>query len=202
MPDQARIRVTVGHIESLRHQGPQACMTWNEDTGRVEAVSPDRALRPNRMIITGHRGLGELAELRTTLGDEATDEVLAEDLTCIANDWLAEWPEVRAMNLQVEEVRGHLADKGVHLVASPTFTLPATGLPQLTDYYRLADGELTASVTVTFGFMMPTRIVTEDERGRTRREWNVTLVTNRAFSHAVTSKTIAATVTRTLAANH
>ncbi|WP_236567995.1 hypothetical protein [Nocardiopsis sp. FR6] len=198
MPHGARIIITRDHVEDLRDHGPSACLTWHEDTHQVEAVGPHTALNPSRMIITGYQGLRELADYYTAEGHEVADDDLALDLTDIAADWRADWPGIRTMNLQVEDLRGALAEAGAYLSTAPTFMLPGHGLPQMTDYYRLAGGSRLASVTVGFGFTEPTRITAEDPDDDTQPIADLTLGTSGTLTHAATSRLIASTVTSAL----
>ncbi|OKI21309.1 hypothetical protein A6A08_21180 [Nocardiopsis sp. TSRI0078] len=198
MPYGARIIITRDHVEDLRGHGSGACLTWHEDTHQVEAVGPHTALNPSRMIITGYQGLCEMADYYAAEGHEVADDDLALDLTDIAADWRIDWPGIRAMNLQVEDLRGALADAGAYLSAAPTFMLPRHGLPQMTDYYRLAGGSRLASVTVGFGFTEPTRITAEDPDDDTQPIVDLTLGTSGTLTHAATSRLIASTVTSAL----
>nr|WP_179811847.1 hypothetical protein [Nocardiopsis sinuspersici] len=193
-----RVTVTRDHIEDLRVHGPGACLTWHEDTRQVEAVGPHTALNPSRMIITGYQGLCDMADYYAAEGHEVTDDALAQDLTDIATDWRTDWPGIRAMNLQVEDLRGALADMGAYLSAAPIFMLPRHGLPQMTDYYRLAGGSHLASVTVSFGFTEPTRITAEDPDNDNQPIADLTLGTSGTLTHAATSRLIASTVTSAL----
>ncbi|MCP3013848.1 hypothetical protein NGM33_10950 [Nocardiopsis dassonvillei] len=190
-----RVIVTRDHIEDLRVHGRGACLTWHEDTHQVQAVGPRAATDPRRMIIIGYQGLGEVSEHHAENGDEVTDEDLARDLTDIASDWRAEWPEIRAMNLQVHDLRRALTDAGAYLASAPTFQLPIRGLPQMTDYYTLAGSTRLAQVTVSFGFIEPTRITASDPDDDTRPIADLTLGTGGTLTHAATSRLIASTVT-------
>ncbi|MFY7070237.1 hypothetical protein ACOQFV_30640 [Nocardiopsis changdeensis] len=158
MPYTAGITVTPGNIDELRELGTAGCLVWDEGACWVLAVSGDKAQAPSRMIITGHWGLKHLARDLKEQGRPATDEELARDLTDIANDQLTDWPGIRAMNLQVQELREALIGPHIYLDAAPTFEIPAGGLPRMTDYYRRTHTGITACVTVTFGYLEPTRI--------------------------------------------
>ncbi len=190
-----RVIVTREDIEDLRGHGTGACLTWHEDTHQVQAAGPRTATDPSRMIIIGYQGLGELSEQRALEGDEVTDEDLARDLTDIATDWRAEWPEIRAMNLQVHALRRALTDAGAYLASAPTFRLPASGLPQMTDYYNLAGSTRLAQVTVSFAFIEPTRITASDPDDDTQPIADLTLGTGGTLTHLATSRLIASTVT-------
>ncbi len=198
MPYGARIIITRDHVQDLREHGPGACLTWHEDTHQVQVVGPHTALKPSRMIITGYQGLREMADHHAEEGHVVTDDDLAQDLTDITADWRTDWPGIRAMNLQVEDLRGALADTGAYLSAAPTYMLPRHGLPQMTDYYRLAGGTRLASVTVTFGFTEPARITANDPDDDTQPIADLTLGTGGTLTHAATSRLIASTVTSAL----
>lgn len=193
-----RVTVTRDHIEDLRGHGPGACLTWHEGTHQVEAVGPHTVADASRMIIIGYRELGMMAEQHAEEGREATDEDLARDLTDIATAWRAEWPEIRAMHLQVTVLRRSLADAGVHLATSPTFRLPTGGLPQMTDYYHLAGSSRRASVTVSFGFIEPTRITGSDSDDDTQPIADLRLGIDGTLTHLAISRLIASTVTYAL----
>lgn len=194
MPYGARVIVTRDHIETLRDHGPGACLTWLEGVNQVQAVGPRTTTDPNRMIIIGYQGLDEMAEDHAQDGDEVTDDDLARDLTDIATDWRAEWHEIRAMNLQVHALRRALADAGAYLASAPTFQLSGSGLPQMTDYYGLAGSTRLAQVTVTFGFIEPTRITASDSDDDTEPIADLTLGTGGTLTHLATSHLIASTV--------
>lgn len=192
------ITVTRDHIEELRDHGPGACLTWNEETHQVRVVSPPTATEPSRMFIIGYEGLGEMIDHQVVQGREVTDQILAEDLSDIATDIGAGWPQVRAMNLQVTALRRTLADAGVYLAAPPTFQSPAEGLPQLTDHYRLGGNSREASVTVSFGFLEPVRITSNDADDATQPIADLTLSIDGTLTHLAISRLIASTVTNAL----
>lgn len=190
-----RVIVTREDIEDLRGHGTGACLTWLEGIHQVQAVGPRTATDPSRMIIIGYEQLVEMAEDHAQDGDEVTDEDLARDLTDIASDWRAEWPEIRAMNLQVHALRRALTDAGSYLASAPTFRLPTRGLPQMTDYYGLAGSTRLAQVTVSFAFIEPTRITASDPGDDTQPIADLTLGTGGTLTHLATSHLIASTVT-------
>ncbi|OLT24913.1 hypothetical protein BJF83_23590 [Nocardiopsis sp. CNR-923] len=201
MPYPTPIHVTPDHVAALRENGPGTCLTWDEDTGRVEAVLPRKAIVPTRMIIASQRGLGELADLYTAEGREAADEDLARDLTDLAGDWWGDWPQVRAMNLVCEDLRSHLADWCVYLTAAPTAEPYRRGLPRMTDYYRLAECDRIAQVTVTWAFEEPTRILSHDPADRARPVADLALRTGGTLTHRAASDLIACTVWQALDVN-
>ncbi|MEU5858744.1 hypothetical protein ABZ799_25770 [Nocardiopsis dassonvillei] len=194
MPQSARILITRDHIKDLRDHGPGMCLTWDESDHQVGVASPHQATMPTQMIITGYQGLRELAEDLSQEGHAATDEDLARDLTDIASDWRADWPGIRTMNLQVQDLRKRLADECAYLAAAPVFRLPTGGLPQMTDYYRLEGSTHLATVTVGFGFTEPTRVTASDPGDGTRPVADLTLGTGGTLTHAATSRLIASTV--------
>ncbi|MCY9785171.1 hypothetical protein KIK06_14900 [Nocardiopsis sp. EMB25] len=201
MPYRTPIHITPDHIADLREAAPSACLTWDEDTGNVEAVLPRKAIVPTRMIITSQRGLGELTDLYTAEGRKATDEDLAEDLTDIATDWLTTWPEVRAMNLMCEDLRSHLADWCVYLTQAPTVEPRTRGLPRMTDYYRLADCDRIAEVTMTWAFQEPTRILSHNPTDEARPVADLALDTGGTLTYRAASDLIAGTVWQALDLN-
>ncbi|MFL1375758.1 hypothetical protein [Nocardiopsis protaetiae] len=158
MPYRAGITVTPANIVELRDRGTVGCLVWDEATSWVHAINGNTAPAPSRMIITGRSGLKDLTEYLEEDGSPATDEELARDLTDIANDQLTDWPGIRAMNLQVQGLREALIGPRIYLDAAPTFEIPAGGLPRMTDYYRRTHTGVTVCVTVTFGYLQPTRI--------------------------------------------
>ncbi len=158
MPYRTAITVTPRNIDELRELGTAGCLVWDEGASWVLAVNGDKAPAPSRMIITGRNGLKHLARDLEDQGRPATDDELARDLTDIANDQLTDWPGIRAMNLQVQELREALIGPRIYLDAAPTFEIGAGGLPRMTDYYRRTHTGTTACVTVTFGYLEPTRI--------------------------------------------
>ena len=198
MPYPPLIRLTREHIAALRGQASPACLTWSEDTCQVEVTDRWETISPDRMIISGHQGLRELADHYACRGRQASDDDLAGDLSAMAAGWQADWHGVRAMNLQVHELRRNLATAGVHLSAAPTLAMPVTGLPAMTDYYSLPGSDQTAHVTVTFGFLAPTRITTGGLWGGAEPAADRTLATSSTLTHAATSRLVASTVSQAL----
>ncbi|WP_152442573.1 hypothetical protein [Nocardiopsis kunsanensis] len=199
MPYPPLIRLTREHIADLRDQETPACLTWSEDTCQVEVTDPWETTSPDRMIISGHQGLRELTAHYACQGRQANDGDLAGDLSAMAAGWQIDWHGIRAMNLQVHELRRNLATAGVYLSAAPTLAMPATGgLPAMTDYYCLAGSEHTAHVTVTFGFIDPTRITTSGLWEEAEPAADRTLATSSTLTYAATSRLVASTVTQAL----
>ncbi|WP_028648756.1 hypothetical protein [Nocardiopsis sp. CNT312] len=185
------IQVTNGHIAQLRIDGPDQALTWHENTREVEVVTVSEAANPRRMIIATSAGLDEVAEV---YDGEPTDDDLARDLADIAGDWLHTWPEVRAMNLQVHDLRSFLADAGVYLHGAPVCGPPGEGLPWMRDHYRLGGAARFVQITVTFGFIEPTRIRIAGRGDGTQPRGELSLEAGGVFSHTSTSRLIASTV--------
>lgn len=163
MPHKRRlIEVSADQVAYLRHAEPGSLLVWIEAGNQVQIYGPTGRLGEHRMIIAGQGALTSLAEAREESSGPAGDGVLAQDLTDIANDWLCEWPQVRALTPMLTPIRRRLDRQGIYPADSVHTFGPNIGhganLPVVTDTYARPDGKALARVTVPLGFAEPVHI--------------------------------------------
>ncbi|SIO89578.1 hypothetical protein [Nocardiopsis sp. JB363] len=163
MPHKRRpIEVTADQVAYLRHAEPGSLLVWIEASNEVQIYGPTGRLGEHRMIIASQDALDSLAENCEESGRPTHDGELAKDLTDIANDWLCEWPQVRALTPMLTPIRRRLDRQGIYPADSVHTFGPNIGhrfnLPVVTDTYARPDGKALARVTVPLGFAEPVHI--------------------------------------------
>ncbi|MEE2038925.1 hypothetical protein Q8791_17035 [Nocardiopsis sp. CT-R113] len=160
MPYISPIEVTVEQVSYLRHLGPGSLLIWIEPTGRVQVLPPTGELGGHRMIIASGCALDGLTEMAEEDGRHCDDATLASDLSDIANDWLCDWAQVRAMTPMLTPIRRRLDRQGIYPAASVEFRHDGTCLPTITDTYARPDGKAGVRVTVPLGYAEPVQFHT------------------------------------------
>ncbi|WP_460778672.1 hypothetical protein [Nocardiopsis nanhaiensis] len=157
MPHHRPIEVTTEQVSFLRQAEAGSLLVWIEASGQVQVYPPTGRLGEHRMIIAAQDALNGLTEACMEDGRLPRDRELADDLTDIANDWLCEWPFVRALTPMLTPIRRRLDKQGVY----PAFSVHASphgpGLPAITDTYARPDGQASVKVTVPLGYAEPVR---------------------------------------------